>query len=386
MKFSTSAVVLVLMIMVSWFVVRDNRSKAVFFDISQLTKPGTIVASPPRVEREFKISILADGPGLYFDEGLEALKNGIYQALTASLSSGVWQATALAGKPYFMKKDPNVLVFRDIYYDTDDKINCQKSLAYRLRHRFKSTKQLHQHEIMPTGQNNFPHRGEIQAKVDRVDEPSGFSHVKESRLEFRVESEPFSEARPPPPAPWHPKDFTETVKSGLYLGEVTSPGNLLAKVYKRLGRPNKQDIKPSLVLVASRIRMHLNMKTEYGSGPNPDQAFIITIDRTDQFDGTEYVNYLNRAWYEGAEAVRPFVINSFSEIEIEFERNISTLLDKNIQDNVENVRAVKLREAFLADQKMIKKIIVYHLNSRGLEARGLPKSKYRQACEAAKYI
>jgi hypothetical protein len=356
-------------------------SNITYFDVDAIESAEVAVGTAPRREREYKIGISGDTSRLYLDDGFILLQKAIFQGLSEKLSTTDWLAPDITGKPYFIKRSPIVSVFRDIYFDTDEFNLCQKNMAYRLRHRFVSPHQLHSHETRPMDPDYFPYRGEIQAKVDRMELADGYSISSEARLEFRDASSPFSSLNPAPPAPWHPRDYYPVVQSGLYQGKPAIPGSVLATALKKAGIDNPIHLRPSTAVISTRLRMHFNMITEFGSGPNPDQAFIITLDRFDVVDGREYSAFLSRGWYEGEDISRPAILMTRFETEIEFERNVSTKLDSAIK-NGNAGELVALRNAFLGDQTILREAILGILESVGFSGKALQESKYRQACNA----
>lgn len=65
------------------------------------------------------------------------------------------------------------------------------------------------------------------------------------------------------------------------------------------------DLRPAVKLVVKRTRFHVNKTTPFGYGDNPDNVFLITIDEASVYSPD-----------------RPReVVDTFSEIEIDFERN-----------------------------------------------------------------
>jgi hypothetical protein len=355
---------------------RSENSSRVPFPIERLAN-GTPVGTAPRLEREFKFSFAATTDHL-LDPRFRQLQTEIFEALRRGLVAEDWKAPELLGKPYFIARHPMLLVTRDIYLETDSDLAFKHAISYRLRHRFKSARRLHRHETRPKNPAYFPYRGEIQAKVDRKEDGGGFSRVTEARLEFREQSPPYSALRKPPPAPWLPRDFLPVAKSGEFEGSATAPARTLARYLLRLGYKGVIHWRVGLVLISTRMRMHLNIKTRYGSGPNPDQVYIISIDRTDVADGREYMNFLKRSWYEGANVVRPRIRKTFFEIEVEFERNVSTRLDEAVRV-AGNGFEKTLRRGFAADQITIKRLIIQRLKELGLRPGEQDRSKYQQA-------
>lgn len=357
-----------------------------YFSLPEYTGPAfSLVAlaasdakgTPVRIEREFKVGIDMPGASYYMtDEALQELQEEIYRALKKELASPQWKLPDVIETPYSIARTPMMFVARDLYMDTSDELALKHAISYRLRHRFKDSKRLHSHEISPEARRHFPYRCEIQVKVDRNEAGSGFSTVREARFEFRVESLPFSEKNPPPPAPWWVKDYLPVIQSGTFSEVVTTPGKELACYLQSLGYRNDVFFDVELVVVSTRMRIHMDAKTCYGSGPNPEQAFIISVDRCDVFDGREYMKFLGRGWVETPP--RPYALATFCEVEIEFERNISTVLDELIK-STEAPEHVEVRDAFLADQRYIKKIVIAALSDMGLSSHESQSSKYQQA-------
>ena len=116
---------------------------------------------------------------------------------------------------------------------------------------------------------------------------------------------------------------------------------------------------PKLGLLTKRNRMHFNCKNPFGSGPNPEQLFIITLDRV----------YCEHGCIDR---------KNLLEIEIERERNTSTILDQIA--GYENTSffsnakvagiavnfAKKVKYAFDDDHTKISKIVKNYLIQNGL--------------------
>ena len=119
----------------------------------------------------------------------------------------------------------------------------------------------------------------------------------------------------------------------------------------------------------------MNMETQYGSGPNPEQAFILSFDKTEIYDGQSYLAFLQATKKDPM--YRPVPNEVFYEMEIEFERNISTKLDDAIE--TQNIKAANLlRDAFLKDQKTIRSVVTELFESRGMKISGMNLSKYQR--------
>jgi hypothetical protein len=122
----------------------------------------------------------------------------------------------------------------------------------------------------------------------------------------------------------------------------------------------------------------MNMVTDYGSGPNPEQAFILSLDRTVVYDGPRYMEYLEVARL--GNIPRPRSVGTFYEIEIEFERNVSTRLDEVIASGG-SASASRLRDAFIEDQQRIRGVVGDVFASMDIRTSGGNRSKYQRASD-----
>lgn len=333
--------------------------------------------TPARLEREFKLQVDARSTTeTLADKDLETLQQTVYEAMDEDLASPEWAAPRVVGSRYEITRDPTPLVMRDLYLDTGDSLLFDLAIAYRLRYRFETAQQLRDHEAAGSVRRNFPYRFEVQAKTDRRELGDGFSTVNEARFEFRVASSPFSPGNPPPPPPWPPEEYLPVAQTGRYRDTVTTAGELLARSLRENGLEGDLRLDVALVLISSRTRMHLTLPTSYGSGPNPDQAFIISIDRTDVYEGPGYLDFLELSSYR--RTPRPVAIGSFVELEIEFERNTSTRIDELIEEE-DDPGARLARDAFLADQLRIRRIITSALERLDVTVSAGDRSKYQRA-------
>ena len=76
------------------------------------------------------------------------------------------------------------------------------------------------------------------------------------------------------------------------------------------------ELEPQLEVVTERYRTHLTIKSPWGVGPNPEHAFIITIDKA---SARSRSNNSIRASHKGRKLL---------EIEIEIDRNTSTEINR----------------------------------------------------------
>jgi hypothetical protein len=372
-----AAAVLVLAVAAILLYASPDSPEAIFLiDELQVGPPlGTLA----RAEREFKLTLevpsdLAD----LNDDWLREAQAGVSRALIEDLAVRPWSAPALSGNPYDVDRESTQIVMRDFYIDSEDTVLLDNAIALRLRYRFDNADRLEGHEAAPTVRRHFPFRAEVQAKVDREELGDGFSTANEARLEFRVEASPFSEGRLPPASPWPLDEILPVALSGLFEDSPTTPGALLARALDDIGLSGEMALDVTLVAVSSRTRLHINMETEYGSGPNPEQAFILSLDRTDVYDGPAYREYLEAARLGNIPRLRP--AGTFYEMEIEFERNVSTRLDEVIAGEGSAV-AGRLRDAFLKDQQRIRQVVGDVFAAMDIRTSGGNRSKYERASD-----
>lgn len=139
--------------------------------------------------------------------------------------------------------------------------------------------------------------------------------------------------------------------------------------------------------MTERFRQHLNIKSPWGSGPNPEQSYIISLDSSEVYGATSYLKFLKRRSLGDKKAKSPDEIGRLIEIEIEFERNVSDVLDRKIveakekgmQEELANLTAA--REAFLLDQQRIMTVVKDYFADKGVDIYPASKSKYVQAFE-----
>ena len=253
--------------------------------------------TPPRVEIESKYAFMVEE---HFDD--LAFTSAIHNRLRIILNSFKFGEVGLCK----INLDPSPLsfAFLDYYYDTDDLAVLNRSSAFRLRLRWNSFLSYVRFKLYPFSKLFRPTRTEIQAKIDYKNIGGALS-TNESRFEFRKESHPFNDGVELPPVNWTVQDFSEIIKSGKFADYYIYP----AYSVKQIGIDTNQ-LKHKLTLLTKRNRMHLNCKSPFGSGPNPDQLFIVTVDLV-------FCEYGCSNKY-----------SRIVEVEIERERNTSTVIDR----------------------------------------------------------
>lgn len=113
---------------------------------------------------------------------------------------------------------------------------------------------------------------------------------------------------------------------------------------------NYASIRPSAWIVTERTRFHINKKTPFGSGDNPDNAILVTLDRSRIYSDGEYRNE----------------VGDFSEVEVDFERNtFHRLFDAVYRGG--DVSLQPIITSFEKDQSTVKELITNVLRENGYQ-------------------
>jgi len=350
--------------------------------VSLLEKQGA--GTPNRTEREFKFSVRSSkGREPDLMDVSKKIRKGLRRR---AADRNVWNASRLIGADYYVDDEAEDFLFRDVYFDTKDGLAFKNQISYRYRNRYKSWKAYKEHLKKQDWPTLWPYRLEFQAKVNRQELGKGFSTVEESRFEFRDASMPFSPENKPPDAPWNEPEFLSYFQRGEFQGIITFPAQEVLKALEGQFQGSSLEFLPELVLVTERFRLHLNIPSEYGSGPNPEQSFIISLDKSRVYEAMGYLKFLKDK-REGLKYTRkPSSVGSLLEIEVEFERNVSDVLDKLIEASTSETEREKLkdvRDAFLKDQEMIMQVVDEELRKEDLSVEPANSSKYVQAYKLA---
>ena len=341
-------------------------------DLKKVTPAG----SPPRLEREYTFDFLdsnldSQDPNDLAEEVLDSIKK--------NLDNGSWAVPKIIESDYFTDDIVKEYFYRDIYFDTPDNLSYNSNTLYRLRNRFKGIKAHEKHLKDQDNPDYWPYRIEFQAKTDVREEDDGFSSVKEARFEFREESKPFGPTNLPPERPWNLNEFIGYLQSGQFKQYHTWPAKALVEyLIPEHTKDDKLFYEPRVFVMTERFRSHLNIKSKWGSGPNPTQAYIITLDRSEIYPPS-YLNYL-----EG-NGKKPKSLGVMVEVETEYERNVSSELDKQMLEAMESGNSSELaylnlvREAFFQDQKNIMKTMIDYFAKKGIEITPNKKTKYKKA-------
>lgn len=338
----------------------------------------------PRSEREFKYGV----KGRELDFQSFAIK--ISEALKeATRTTEGWHAPAYTHTNFWPSEvtgeEPAYL---DIYFDTDDGVNAKHGISYRLRYRFNSIKSHNNYLRYPDRAEFWPYRVEFQAKTGRVAKADGFAAVDEARFEFRRQSKPFGAERLPPPSPWALEEYIHHAQTGTFKGIVTTPGKSVAS-YLRGFYPERGEylMKPKTVVLTRRNRQHLNIQSPWGSGPNPEQSYIITLDDAHYYSFEDYISVVRS---QGKATKELIPVGKALEIEVEFERNVSDKLDKEIEAAAregrsdERAKLEEAREAFFKDQVRIMEVIRDRARRDELDIVPVVESKFAQSSKASR--
>lgn len=336
------------------------------------------VGTPPRVEREYKYAITkASVPSLGKVPLAELVKLTGEVLQQASLDASRWKAPAFALEPaYRVATAVEANVYRDIYMDTPDNRCYLNDISYRLRHRFGNKDTHDSHIRNPENPRFWPYRLEFQAKTGREVLAPGLSAINEARLEFRKQSKPFDgDSRRPPPPPWTFDEYLPWMASGTFRGAVGTPGKHVVETLSALyPQDNSWRFEPRVAVVSERGRAHFQLKTPWGSGPNPDQAFIITIDKAAIYPASRFIDFIHSSPHQTKKTdLEPS--GTLLEFEIEFERNVSV----GVIGDKEKLEAA--HQAFLQDQEQILHSLKEGLAKYGYSLNPMNRSKYLQALD-----
>lgn len=315
--------------------------------LQSLPKP---TGTPERLEYEFKLAIKDDKTISTVE--ISKVISRIFNTLSQQHK---FEFEKLIDQKYFLDDSFQSFIFKDYYYDTESKELLSLDSSMRLRYRWTSPQRYFFYRFMPFIKFFYPTRCEFQFKRDyRFDRFNRVS-VYESRFEFRNESIPFSKMNDSPTSPWPFKDYSMYFKNGFYKDYKILPTYEAVKLLKESKEIN---FKLAVESTTQRYRSHLNIKNPWGTGPNPQQAFILTIDQTTSKN------------------------KSFYEIEIEIDRNIYTKVTsianlKGLKDPIDieaKLFSLKAKEALEHDLSLIQNEITSKINKKYIKLK--PMFKY----------
>lgn len=219
--------------------------------------------------------------------------------------------------------------FLDVYFDTPKLDLLSLMSAYRLRYRWSHVGLYNRFKFLPFVALYHPNRCEIQLKAGyefHVEDST--AKVTETRFEFRNESVPFNRRLDAPKSPWAKDDYIRYAQSGYFGDYKMLPTYELVKLVSEGKGVKEVNVEPMVETITSRRRSHLNVPNPWGSGPNPDQVFIITIDKTELEFANEKV--LNGEKFRKSAP-------TFLEFEVEVDRSTLFRLEESFADQFGDV-------------------------------------------------
>jgi len=382
----------------------DYHDFAAKFDISEVleSKPQ---GTPPREENEFKRPVFGSeyilGKNSYL---IAKIKSAIARSLSNDL---LWQAPQITDSNYYlMKVGMGTFCFLDIYLDDENSLNYRNGISYRVRYRWHSRSALFRYLLGSENPADFPHRCEYQLKIYTQAWKDSFNNCLETRFEYRNESFPFKADNSCPPPPWPFEEYIKPAITGVFgQHNVMTPMKYARHLQANLQIGGKIGLKPSLIIVTTRRRVHLGLKNEFGmisaqkgfgSAVNADQVILTTLDSSEIYYPSDFLNtYIQSRMALSCNSLTPRLrkrlkkqlkpVARFTEAEFELERNIesaiSYLLEQS-RNEAETERLKKTKQFFLNDVRTISEVIAKELSSLGLKVGSAEKSKYQQAWEA----
>ncbi len=273
-----------------------------------------------REELEFKMAI-KDSDNV----SAERLRRLLQASIDSLQLNNGFKFSKLIDSKYQMDPSFQNFVFKDYYYDTPNLGVLNSNSALRIRYRWNSIQKYRLFQFLPIIKYFYPSRCEFQFKDNYQVLSNSQIKVTETRFEFRNESSPFDKKNNSPQSPWEFSKYEKYFKSGYFKDYKILPIESLAKKLQKL-EVKELNLALKVSVVTRRLRSHLNLENPWGTGPNPNQVFILTIDHSNSEKG------------------------SFYEIEIEIDRNISTELNKisNIKDSKDPIDQEAVRYSKIA--------------------------------------
>ena len=381
------------------------------YNYKEIIKRKDPCGTPPLVEDELKYEIECKDPWILTKSAyiLNVIREKLEQAVE---DKSLWKAPLLTGTDYTVGTvGMGTFCFIDVYLDTDDFINQKLNCVYRIRYRWHSKNAFMKYLLGNRDKENMPHRCEYQFKsygqaVENKEVKSDISWSVESRFEYRNESMPFKLDNSAPPPPWPFDEFIGYALDGKYKNFNPYPCHEYAKfLAKNLKEDREIKLKPVVVHVATRRRIHLNLDNEFGkiSGDkgfgatsNYNQSILNTIDTVDIYSAdilklyrlAEAVTSSNGKTSEPMSKrlkrrvkneIDSYWCGSFSEIEVEFERNVLSAINTelNTTENKDTIDFLeKAKVAFVSDVQVLGSKVREALASIGINTKETRTNKY----------
>jgi hypothetical protein len=359
----------VFLIFTAFVAFHERHLKSTLF-IKEAASSENLIGTPPREEKEYKIAVQMPN-----NERPLILNTRLNNILNKIIEKNIWKASAYYKQKYYITSSEDTFIFRDIYFDTIDDLLEKNNSSLRLRWRWDDNSSYRNYVKGTYNRASLPTRVEIQSKVARTEMDLGFSTVQETRMEFAKDSYPiknfFEEGKAHLLLPF----FFEAIKTGRFDSKFHRPAQSITKNILSIDK-NRTELKliPKIMIVSRRHRFHLNLVTPWGSGPNPTNTFIITIDR---FKGLTIDSSFK--WEYELKKQNLSHQEELIEIEVEFERNTSTMLEQELQKQVLNKNEIQkikaIQNLFFADHEKLATEIIKHLELDGYILTPKNKSK-----------
>jgi hypothetical protein len=295
-----------------------------------------LAGTQSRQETEFKLPFL-----IRTDYSTQDIKKEIYQSLKVLIANKA-SFPSLTKSKYYLDRNFQAFAFKDHYFDTPTNSVLNSTSSYRLRYRWSHKESFLRHWLFPFVRAFDPTRCEIQFKKGYTKNNLGIVSVNETRFEFRNEAEPFVDQQDAPKAPWPLEEYRKYAATGTYSNYRILPmADLVETLSESEPDLKRFELEEQFELITFRDRMHINMSNPWGSGPNPEQVFIITMDHS--MIESSISPLTNK--YKG---------KMLLEIEVEIERNTSTEVDRIIANstaanpNIKNIVAQAKTTSLLA--------------------------------------
>ena len=378
----------------------DFAAKVRISEILEKLPEGT----PPREENEFKRPVLGSAYLLGKNSYLIAkIKSAIARGLNNDL---LWQAPQITDSNYYlMKVGMGTFCFLDIYLDNEQGLNYHNGISYRVRYRWHSRSALFRYLLGSENPADFPHRCEYQLKIYTEAWKDSFNNCLKTKFEYRNESFPFNADNSCPAPPWPFEEYIKPAITGVFRQHnVMTTHEYARHLQTKLQISEDTSLKPSLVVVTTRRRVHLGLKNEFGmisaqkgfgSAVNADQVILTTLDSSEIYNASDFLNtYLQSRMAISCNSLTPRLrkrlknelkpMAHFTEAEFELERNIESAISyllSQSKNEAETERLKKTKQFFLEDVRTISEVIAKELSSLGLTVGSAEKSTYQQAWE-----
>jgi hypothetical protein len=379
-----------------------------YFNYKQILKEKP-TGTPPLVEDELKYNISA--PKKLLNNNSYILASIKEQLDEAVKNKFIWQAPKFTNTIYTVGEvGMGSFCFVDVYLDTEDNLNRKLSVVYRVRYRWHSIAAFKRYLLGSRVEKDMPHRCEYQFKsYEQANSDksiaSDISWAVESRFEYRNDSQPFKQDNSAPKGPWPFEEFIGYAIKGRYKSFTPFPSYEYAKVLNAHFKNNERvKLKPALVNVILRRRIHLTLDNEFGktsgtkgfgSVGNFNQSILTTVDTVNVYspkllniykfcdihgNGKQVYKRLKKRLKSN---INEHYCGSFSEVEFEFERNVLSALNTQIKE-LDDLSAEKLEEvkkAFVSDVNYTSKVVLKAMNNIGLKTELSKINKYSKATD-----